>query len=186
MVGLAILVFTLLVIGLALPNFTKSAFAGTLYAPALPAPEIELTDHNGRPFELSSLRGKPVLIYFGYTNCPDECPLTMARLSQAFDLLNEDGRNVQVLLVSTDPARDTPEALKTYLARFHPSFLGLTGSHQELEKVYRDYGVIVMDDGGTHSNRVYVIDRFGYLRLTFMYELTPSDIASDLKILLRE
>ena len=147
LVGLAILVFTLLVIGLALPNFTKPAFAGTVYAPALPAPEIELTDQSGKPFDLLSQRDKVVLIYFGYTNCPDECPLTMAKLSRVFDLLNEDGRNVQVLLVSTDPLRDTPEALKKYLSSFHPSFLGLTGSHPELEKVYRNYGVTVMDGG---------------------------------------
>ena len=110
----------------------------------------------------------------------------MAKMSEVFDLLDEGGENIQVLLVTTDPANDSPENLGTYLANFHTSFLGLNGSEYELKKAYQDYGVVVMDDGETHSNRFYVVDRKGNLRLSWPYEMTASDIASDLINLLRE
>jgi len=161
-------------------------FVGTEFEPARPAPPIALTDHEGQAFERDRTRGQVVLVYFGYTHCPDECPLTMAKLADAFDLLNEDGSRVRVLLVTTDPIRDTADALRSYLAAFHPSFLGLTGTPTQLGLVYEGYGVVVMDDGETHTNRIYVIDRHGDLRLTLPYEATASEIASDLRALLSE
>lgn len=165
---------------------TPRGFVGTEFEPARPAPPIALTDHNDQPFRLDRTRGQVVLVYFGYTHCPDECPLTMAKLTDAFDLLNEDGNDVRVLLVTTDPVRDTAGALQSYLRAFHPSFLGLTGTAAELEPIYQAYGVVVMDDGETHTNRIYVIDARGDLRLTMPYEATASEIASDLKTLLAE
>ena len=90
-----------------------------------------------------------------------------------------------VALITTDPARDGPSELKDYLAHFHPDFIGLYGTAEELQAVYADYGVVVMDDGETHSARTYVIDEVGNLVMTFPYELGADEMASDLRLLLR-
>jgi protein SCO1/2 len=135
---------------------------------------------------LESQRGKVAVVFFGYTHCPDVCPLTLAKLKQALQELGDSSGDVQVLLVTTDPARDTPEQLQEYVSTFNPAFLGLTGAPEQLEKVWADYGVMVMDGGETHSSRVYVIDRAGNLRLTFSADLQPQDIAHDLALILAE
>jgi protein SCO1/2 len=185
LVGVNILAVLLIVAALVLFTGRKS-YAGAVIEPPLPLPEISLTDQSGAEFHSSSLQGRIALIYFGYTNCKDECPLTMAKLKQVLASLKDRAAQVQVLMVSTDPSRDTPQAMKAFLAPFQPGFLGLTGSRPELEKVWNDYGVTVLDDGETHSNLIYVIDGNGRLRLTFFYEMLPGDIASDLRRLLRE
>ena len=89
----------------------KPSFHGAVINPPIPAAEIKLTDSNGGPFALSGLRGKVVILYFGYTNCPDECPLTMAHLKLAMDLLGSQSKKVQVVMVTTDPARDTAQSM---------------------------------------------------------------------------
>jgi protein SCO1/2 len=160
-------------------------FHAAVIDPPLPAADIQLTDYNGQSYQMASQRGKIILVFFGYTNCPDECPLTMAKLSQVFESLGDQTRDIQVLFVTTDPARDTPEQLKNYLANFNSDFLGLTGTREELQKTWSDYGVAVLDNGGTHSTRVYVIDQEGNLRMTFLYEMAAVDIASDLRLLLK-
>jgi protein SCO1/2 len=109
----------------------------------------------------------------------------MAKLRQALDMLGDDSKGIQVLLVTTDPANDGPEQLKGYLANFHPEFLGLYGTPEELQTVWSDYGVIVMDGGETHSTRTYVIDQNGDLAMTFPYEMDAADMAADLRLLLR-
>lgn len=159
---------------------TKPALHGAVIDPPLAAAEIQLQDFNGRPFSLSALRGKVVVLYFGYTNCPDECPLTMAHLKQATDLLAGQSNAVQVIMISTDPRRDTPQALKDFLGKFSPDFLGLSGTDQQLAQVWRDYGVTVEDGGETHSFFVYVIDRAGNFRETFLPDSEPADMAADL------
>lgn len=164
----------------------KPSFHGTVIDPPIAAAEIQLTDFNGRPFRLSEMRGRIVLLYFGYTHCPDECPLAMARLKETLGRLGDRAAEVQVILVTTDPKRDTPQALREFLGKFNPTFLGLWGTPQELTRVWKDYGVTVMEDGETHSNFIYVIDRAGRLRLTFFPETSPSDAAADLQVLLRE
>ena len=158
---------------------------GAAIEPPWPAPEINLTDHNGQPFTLSSQRGKTVLLYFGYVNCPDECPLTMAHLKLARESLGNRASDVQVVMVSTDPVRDTPQALKDFMGHFDPSFLGLTGTTEELQKVWNDYGVAVEDGGETHSIYLYVIDPAGNVRETFLPDSEPIDIAADIGLLLR-
>jgi protein SCO1/2 len=90
-----------------------------------------------------------------------------------------------VLLITTDPIRDTPEALRDFVGRFNPRFLGLTGTEAQLSKVWKDYGVTVMDGGETHSNYIYVIDRSGMLVETVLADSGPADIAADLRLLLR-
>ncbi len=159
---------------------TKPALHGAVIDPPLAAAEIQLQDFNGHPFSLSALRGKVVVLYFGYTNCPDECPLTMAHLKQATDLLAGQSNAVQVIMISTDPRRDTPQALKDFLGQFSPDFLGLSGTDQQLAQVWRDYGVTVEDGGETHSFFVYVIDRAGNFRETFLPDSEPADMAADL------
>lgn len=159
---------------------TKPALHGAVIDPPLAAAEIQLQDFNGHPFSLSALRGKVVVLYFGYTNCPDECPLTMAHLKQATDLLAGQSNAVQVIMISTDPRRDTPQALKDFLGRFSPDFLGLSGTDQQLAQVWKDYGVTVEDGGETHSFFVYVIDRAGNFRETFLPDSEPADMAADL------
>jgi protein SCO1/2 len=162
----------------------KPSFSGSLITPPWPAPEIQLTDHNGQPFILSDQRGKVVLLFFGYVNCPDECPLTMAHLKLARESLGDQAKDVQVAMVSTDPARDTPQALKDFMGHFDPSFLGLTGSLDELQMSWKDYGVTVEDSGETHSVYVYVVDPTGNIRETFLPDSEPQDIAADVRLLL--
>jgi protein SCO1/2 len=185
LVGVNILA-VLLIVTAAVLFTNRKPYSGAVIEPPLPLPEISLTDQTGAEFHSSSLRGKIVLIYFGYTNCQEECPLTMAKLKQVLASLDERAAEIQVLMVSTDPARDTPQAMQEFLAPFQPGFLGLTGSAADLQKIWNAYGVTVLDGGETHSNLIYVIDRSGDLRLTFFYETQPADIAADLRRLLRE
>jgi protein SCO1 len=164
----------------------KPAFKGQVVEPLAAAPEINMMDHNGDPFQLSEMRGKVILVFFGFTNCVDECPVTMAHIKLALESLGNEAKNVQVVLVSTDPVRDTPMALQDFLGKFDPSYLGIPGSVDELKRIWNDYGVVVQDGGETHSSLTYVVDKKGNLQLTFDPEAAPEDIASDLKILLAE
>jgi len=183
-VGIGILV--LLVILTAFVYFTNQpSLRGAVINPPWPAPEINLTDHNGKPFTMSAQRGKVVLLYFGYVNCPDECPLTMAHLKLVRESLGDRAKDVQVAMVSTDPVRDTPQALKDFMEHFDPSFLGLTGAPAELQKAWKDYGVTVEEGGETHSVFLYVIDPAGNVRETYLPEAEPKDIAADVGLLLK-
>ncbi len=164
----------------------KPSLHGAVIDPPIAAADIQLQDYNGQNFTLSSLRGKVVLLYFGYTNCPDECPLTMAHLKLAVDQLGANAQNVRVIMVTTDPKRDSPQVLKSWLTKFDASFIGLDGTPDQLATVYRDYGVTVEDSGATHSYFVYVIDRSGKFRETFLPDSQPADIASDVRVLLAE
>jgi protein SCO1/2 len=163
----------------------STSLAGAVISPPWPAPEIMLVDHNAQPFSMIAQRGKVVLLYFGYVNCPDECPLTMAHLKLAVQSLGAAAKDVQVVMVSTDPARDTPQALKAFLGKFDPSFLGLTGTPEQLEKAWKDYGVTVENGGETHSTQIYVVDPVGNIRETFLPDSAPSDIAADVAMLLK-
>ena len=163
----------------------KPSLRGSILSPPWPAPEINLTNHNGQPFSLSKQRGKVVLLYFGYVNCPDECPLTMAHLKLALEGLGDRAKDVQVAMVSTDPVRDTPQALTNFMEHFDPSFLGLTGTIAELQKTWSDYGVTVENGGETHSTFLYVIDPTGNVRETFLPNSEPNTIARDIGLLLQ-
>ena len=161
----------------------KPELHGAVINPPAPAAEIRLEDFNGRSFTLSSLRGKVVVLYFGYTNCPDECPLTMAHLKLASDQLGNDAKDLRVVMISTDPKRDNADAMKAFLAKFSPDFIGLVGTPDDLAKVWRDYGVTVEDGGETHSYFIYVIDPTGNFRETFLPDSTPADMAADVRML---
>ena len=184
-VGVGIVV-VLLVVTIFFFLTNRPSLRGSVITPPWTAPEISLHDQNGQPFTLSSQKGKVVLLYFGYVNCPDECPLTMAHVKLARESLGNRAQDVQVIMVSTDPARDTPQAMKTFMEHFDPSFLGLTGSIPDLQKTWQDYGVTVEDGGETHSTFLYVIDPSGNIRETFLPDTEPQEIAADLRLLLRE
>jgi protein SCO1/2 len=183
--GIGLLAVLAIIIGtLFITN--KPSLHGAVIDPPIPAAEIKLMDSQGRAFTLSRLRGKAVILYFGYTNCPDECPLTMAHLKLAMDILGDKSKDIQVVMISTDPSRDTAEAMNTFLGKFDDSFIGLVGTTDELTSVWKNYGVTVEDGGETHSNFIYMIDRAGNFRETFLPDSLPADIASDIHLLFGE
>jgi protein SCO1/2 len=175
--------------------FSKPAsFRGTTYAEPYPvAPEFELMRSDGTSFRLSELRGEVVALFFGYTSCPDICPATMAELNQALDELGNQADQVQVLFVTVDPQRDTPQHVQEYVNHFDSSFVGLSGSESELAKVWNDYGVFVEIVEGTsaagylvnHTARVTLIDQQGNLRVSFPFDTPVEDVVHDLKLLLK-
>jgi protein SCO1 len=171
-------------------------FLGTMYAEPYPlAPEIELTRDTGDIFRLSEMRGNTVLLFFGYTSCPDVCPTTMAELKQALEKLDgEEAKQVRVLFVTVDPERDTPERVQEYVEHFNPDFIGLSGTESELADVWKDYGVFRETVKGTsaagylvnHTARVTLIDQNGNLRLSYAFDTPVDNIVHDLKLLLKE
>ncbi len=161
------------------------AFKGSVIDPPITAPQISLTGPGGSNVRLTDFRGRVVLVFFGYTHCPDECPATLAILRQVRTDLGVDSTGIQVLFVTTDPARDTLAQMAGYLANFDSTFIGLTGTQADLAGVYKDYGVTVLDNGETHSTRVYVVDQNGMLGLTFPVGMSPADIEHDLHIVLQ-
>ena len=190
--GLMVLIGVVGAVTLFLPKTVS--FRGTLYDPALPAPEFELTQGNGSSFRLSERRGEVILLFFGYTSCPDVCPTTLSEMKRVMAELGADAENVQVVFVTVDPERDTPEKLKDYVSIFNPAFIGLSGSMEDLEKVWSDYGVYREEEelpnsaAGylvNHTARVYLIDRDGNLHLSYSYGTPTDDFVHDLKILFK-
>jgi len=193
-VGLGLLVLIGVVMGIAVLFPKTDTFRGTLYDPALPAPEIELTQGNGSSFWLSAMRGNVVLLFFGYTSCPDVCPTTLSEMKRIVADLGSDAEQVQVIFVTVDPERDTPQKLQEFVSIFNPSFIGLSGSMDELESIWAEYGVFreveQLPNSATgylvnHTARVYLIDRDGNLRLSYSYGTPKDDYVHDLKILLK-
>ncbi len=192
------LIVFLLVGAVALGVFLFSGppgFRGTTYPEPYPAaPEFELASANASTFQLREARGKVVALFFGYTSCPDVCPTTMAELDQALQELGGQADQVQVLFVTVDPQRDTPERVQEYVSHFNPRFIGLSGSESELAKVWNAYGVFRQVVDGTsaagylvdHTARVTLIDQQGNLRVSFPFETPVEDVVHDLSLLLRE
>ena len=154
--------------------------------------ELRLTGHDGKPRSLADFRGKVVVVSFGFTQCPDVCPTTLADLASAVKQLGGEASQVQVLFVTVDPKRDTPELLRQYVPAFHPDFLGLYGDAGETLKVTKDFHVYAHEraaKGGAgytvdHSAQVFVLDRAGRMRLLIAPGTPPAAIASDLRVLL--
>jgi protein SCO1/2 len=153
--------------------------------------ELRLTDHNGNARSLADFRGKVVVVSFGFTHCPDVCPTTLADLAGAVKQLGPDGERVQVLFVTVDPKRDTPELLRQYVPAFHPSFLGLHGDDAATTRVTKDFRVYAsIREGRTpetytvdHSGQIFVFDREGRLRLVMPPNLGAAGMAHDLRLL---
>jgi len=171
----------------------KSPFKGVDVTGSAIGGELRLADHNGNARSLADFRGKVVVVSFGYTHCPDVCPTTLADLSAGVKRLGADAPRVQVLFVTVDPKRDTPELLRQYVPAFSPDFLGLSGDAEATARVTRDFHVYAQERPGKsaetytvdHSAQTFVFDREGRIRLVLAYGSTPEDIASDLRILLR-
>jgi protein SCO1/2 len=155
---------------------------------------FELTDHHGVRRTLADFRGKAVMLFFGYTYCPDMCPTTMALLAGALQRMGDGARDVQVLFVTIDPKRDTPQVLGQYLPAFHPTFLGLYADAETTARTVREfkgyYRAQPPDEHGgytvDHTGQVYVFDPQGRLRLFIKPDASPDSIVHDLRLLLAE
>lgn len=168
-------------------------WTGMLMDPLAPVNDFSLTAAGGKPVRISDFRGKLVALYFGYTYCPDVCPTTLAELAAGMRDLGADAQQVQVIFISVDPARDTPERLADYVANFDPSFIGITGSPEEIAAVATPLGIYYQTHEGTaatgylvdHTATVMVLDRQGRLRLLLPFGTTGAQAASDLRALMR-
>lgn len=168
------------------------SFHGMVMQSPMKAADFTLTSQNGQPVSLKDFQGQVVLLYFGYTTCPDVCPTTLAETHQALEMLGKQADNVQVLMVTVDPERDTQEILADYMSHFDSSFIGLTGKPEQIAEVATYYGVYYEKEKGNsalgylvnHTATVMAIDKQGYLRIVFPFGTAAKDIASDLKYLL--
>ncbi|GAC1599887.1 MAG: SCO family protein [Ramlibacter sp.] len=170
------------------PQFSSIDLTGADYAK-----DFSLPDQNGQPRSLRDFAGKVVVLFFGYTQCPDVCPTTMTELAQVRKLLGADGDRLQVLFVTVDPERDTPQVLKGYMANFDPSFIALRGTPGQLAAMAKDFKVFYKKTEGKtpgsysmdHSAASYVYDTKGQLRLYTRYGSGAEVLASDLRVLLK-
>ncbi len=172
------------------------ALRGTAYGqPYPPAPQIELLQADGGVFRLSDQKGKIVLLFFGYTSCPDVCPTTLAEMKLVMDELGAQAEQVRVVFVAVDPERDTPQKIQRYANHFRADFIGLSGSPQELEKIWEAYGIyrkiIPLPNSQSgysveHTARVTLIDQNGNLRLSYGFQTPVEDIVHDIRLLLKE
>jgi protein SCO1/2 len=163
-----------------------------VFDPPRPAPDFALRAGDGSVFRLADARGKVVVLTFGYTRCPDVCPTILSELAQVRAAIGEAAAQMQVVYVTVDPERDSPERLATYTRVFDRTFLGLAGSVEDLQRVWKAYGVSVVrrpagDGYGVHHTAVvYVIDRRGRLRVLAPFGTAVDDLTHDVKELLRE
>ena len=155
--------------------------------------QLSLTDHHGQLRSLNDFRGKAIVVFFGYTACPDICPTMLARLAEVMKALGDDAQRVQVLLVTVDPERDSADRLKDYVAWFYPTFLGLRGDAAQTRAVTEEFRVFaarkpVSGELGyviDHSSGAYIFDPAGRLRLYIKDSASIDDIATDVRRLLR-
>lgn len=189
-----VLVVSLLLSACGEKDATQPKFATVGITGAPWGQDFRLTDHTGQARSLADFKGKAVVLFFGYVNCPDICTTTMAKLAAAFNILGVDTNRVQVLLVTLDPQRDTPEILRQYVPAFHPAFLGLYGDEQATDTIAKEFkvfyqrqkpganGFYTVDHGGG----IFVFDPQGRIRLFISDEHGPDVIARDLQTLLKQ
>lgn len=173
---------------------TDTGFRGMVMQEAKEAPDFELPAADGSTFKLSDQRGKVVLIFFGYTYCPDVCPATMAVWKQLGERLKDRADDVRLVFITVDPERDTPERLREYLSKFGEHIIGLTGTREQLQPVWDAYSVrterIEMPDSSlkyavAHPAQVYLVDPEGKLRLLYPLGYKAEDIEHDIRLLLQ-
>ncbi len=171
-------------------------FNGTAYNPVIPAPELRGVNADGSPFDLADLRGQVVMLFFGYTSCPDICPLALSDMKQVEAQLGAAAADTAVVFVSLDPERDTPERLGIFMNAFDPSFIGVSVPEAELEQIKKDFGVYgekaIVDPSQSaagylidHTGWTYVIDKQGNLRVIFGTDVPISARAEDVSYLVR-
>jgi protein SCO1/2 len=154
---------------------------------------FSLTDHNGKIKTLQDFKGNVVLLFFGFTHCPDICPTTMAKMSEVMKILKDDAQKVKVLFVTVDPERDTAKALKDYVSGFNPDFLGLYTTRENTDKLTAQFKAYSEKVSGktegdymmNHSAFTYAYDGMGRLRLMINSDMTAQQIAKDLQTLLK-
>ncbi len=172
----------------AAPKFMASDVTGTTFGR-----DFQLTDHNGKPRTLADFRGKVVVLFFGYTQCPDVCPTTLAELAEAMKQLGPDADRVQVLFATIDPERDTADLLAKYVPAFDPRFLGLFGDSAATERTAKEFKIIYQKQPGRtpgtytmdHSAGTFVFDPQGRLRVYVSYGQGPEVFTHDIRELLR-
>jgi protein SCO1/2 len=168
------------------------ALKAGVFSPPRPAPDFSLRGSDGRELSLSRYRGKLIVLGFGYTSCPNVCPITLATLAQTRRNLGPLATDVQVVYITVDPDRDNAERLKTYLDSFDATFVGGTGAAEALSAVRKQYGILAERKGSgsgatvAHSSYMLLIDRRGSLRALMPYGRSVDDYAHDLNILLKE
>ncbi|MBN2500595.1 MAG: SCO family protein [Anaerolineales bacterium] len=193
-IGLLVLVGVLAVFVAVQITNANYQYQGSLIDPPAPAFDIALQDTDGDLFQLSDHTGEVVLIFFGYTNCPDVCPTTLAEFKQVYENLGPDADRVKFVYFSVDPERDTQERVGEFVNAFNPNFIGITGDEADLEPVWQAYGVYhekqeVGSAAGyvvDHTASVYVIDTQGGWRMTFPYGLSVDAMVQDIQHLLEE
>jgi protein SCO1/2 len=183
--GSILAAFVVLFVGLRL--LRPYVFSGTVIQSPEPSFSFTLESMSG-PVSLSDFGGKVVVLYFGYTFCPDVCPATLTDLARAMKLLGKKADDVQVIMVSVDPERDTADKLEEYVHAFDPDFIGLTGTPEQIAEVAARYGVYYAKHEGSdasgylidHTATVMVINEEGRLKLLESFGTTPEDMAADL------
>ncbi len=170
-------------------------FAGQVFSPATPVADFSLTDQQGVPWRLGDQRGKAILIYFGYTHCPDVCPATLSLFHDVAKQLGGDANRVRFVFITIDPDRDTPGVLGQYLNAFNPSFIGLTGTAAQLAPVHQSFGIFRkqgvsatatdLDATFTHTSNVFGIDPHGNLRVVHDYGDATEAFTHDARLLLK-
>ena len=171
------------------PKFMASDVTGTSFGR-----DFQLVDHNGKPRTLADYRGKAVVMFFGYTQCPDVCPTTLAELAETMKRLGADADRVQVLFVTVDPERDTPDLLSKYVPAFDPRFMGLYGDADATARTAKEFKIIYQKQPGQtpgtytmdHSAGTFIFDPNGKLRVYVGYGQGADVFAHDLTELLRK
>jgi len=173
-------------------SITAASLKSGLFDPPRQAPEFSLMGSNGGELNITDFRGKVVLLAFGFTSCTAVCPVTLNTFAPARHMLGAAAADVQVVYITVDPGRDDPTRLKKYLGSFDRTFVGGTGTEQQLAAVRKSYGVAaekqVLGDGYSyeHSSFTYLIDRGGLIRALMPYGHSPADYVHDLTVLLKE
>ena len=169
------------------PAFQLTDITGAQFAR-----DFQLIDHNGKPRTIADFKGKVVAIFFGYTRCPDACPTTMGELALVMKELGTDAGRLQVLFITVDPERDTPEVLSRYVPAFHPSFLGLYGDAEATARTAKEFRIVYqkqpLKDGGysvDHSAGSYLYDTSGRVRLFAQYGQGAQPLLHDIRLLLQ-
>ncbi len=178
-------------LALSAPLLAAEALKSGVFTPPRAAPAFTLQGSHDEPLTLAALRGKVVLLGFGFSSCREVCPITLNTLAQAHKQLGAQASELQVVYITVDPERDDAARLKQYLGHFNPTFIGGTGSPAELAAVRKEYGILAekranADGDYSHSSFVYLIDRKGLLRALMTYGHEPQDYVHDVRVLLSE
>lgn len=175
------------------PQNSGDPLAGSVVNSQREMPDFTLTNQDNKPIKLSDLRGKAVVLFYGYVNCPDVCPLTLAEMKKTKDLLGQDADKTAFVFISVDGERDTPELLKTYLKSFDPAFIGLTAPAEAVRPIAFEYGAAFekQKPPGTqaayivaHTAYTYLLDPQGRWRMVFPYGAKPEFVAAGIRSVL--